>query len=319
MLTDDLYSTALLRPATSSNTLLVVSGYASAAFARRHMEDLQSLRDDVRVRLIVGMPGSRNDHLAFVDLHSRFPGLFEGHYFESYPPVHSKVYGWFDDKVSSVGFAGSANYSQNAFFETQQRNQLSAEDPSAIRDLFDRLLPHCVSMPAAHIALPVGHSQAWSVKDAPPGSVLWEIPDFRVRISFLDRTGNVPERSGLNWGQRAVQTRALGTAQFVPREPNQAYLSLKKDSRKPGFLPSRAIRFSLVTDDGKSFDCVRAQDGDKAIHSTDNNSLLGLYIRDRIGVSAGALVTRAHLDAYGRTDYTIEKLDDETFLLSLRV
>ena len=53
-----------------------------------------------------------------------------------------------------------------------------------------------------------------------------------------------------------------------------------------------AFRFTLITDDTKSFDCVVAQEGRKAIETTDDNSLLGKYIRKRIGVDLGKLVTR---------------------------
>ena len=104
---------------------------------------------------------------------------------------------------------------------------------------------------------------------------------------------------------------------MVRRRANEAYLSLKGESRREGFLPGRAIRFSLITDDGHSFDCVRAQQGEKAIETTDDNSVLGAYLRARIGVPAGAPVSRADLDRYGRTDFTLEKLDPETFLLDL--
>jgi hypothetical protein len=66
-------------------------------------------------------------------------------------------------------------------------------------------------------------------------------------------------------------------------------------------------------------DCVVAQDGRKAIHSTLNNSEIGRYIRTRIGVPLGNPVSLDDLVRYGRTDFTIEKLDEETFFLDLRV
>ena len=84
-------------------------------------------------------------------------------------------------------------------------------------------------------------------------------------------------------------------------------------------MPKRACNFSLITDDGRSFDCVVAQDGRKAIQSTNNNSEIGLYIRNRIGIPSGAKVTVTDLEKYGRTDYTIEKINDETFLLDFLV
>ena len=136
-----------------------------------------------------------------------------------------------------------------------------------------------------------------------PGEIEWIQDGVSVRISFLDRRGNLPPRSGLNWGQRPDQN----------REPNQAYLSIKKDARREGYLPDKSFTFTMLTDDGESFDCVVAQEGRKAIHTTENNSILGKYIRKRIGVSEGDLINVEDLENYGRTDFTLEKIDDENF------
>ena len=320
MLVSDLYQKTLVDPSTESDHLYIVSGYASAIFARRHLQDLLSQSPKTVVNLIVGMSGQRNDHLSFVQLHKEFKGRFNGFYFDGSPQVHCKVYGWFNGKSSVVGFAGSANYSQYGFFENQQRNQMSFENPELIRGLYDELLPQSLYIPDLILDVPQGHHPEVVTGDVQPGQIVWEIPDVRVRISFLDDKGFLPDTSGLNWGQRlAKSTTKDGEIRWTPREKNQTYLSLKKDSRRDGFLPPRAIRFSLVTDDGESFDCVRAQDGDKAIHTTDNNSILGRYLRKRFGVPEGDLVTKDHLLKYGRTDFTIEKLDEETFLLDLSV
>lgn len=84
-------------------------------------------------------------------------------------------------------------------------------------------------------------------------------------------------------------------------------------------MPEIGYTFSLITDDGQAFDCVVAQEGRKAIHSTNDNSEIGKYIRNRIGVPLGSPVTVDDLKKYGRTDYTIEKIDEETFLLDFSI
>jgi len=311
MLTSKLYESVLIDPADQADRLTIVSGYASAAFARRHLSDLRAKEGSPpEVRLIIGMEKRANDHLAFVQLHEESPN-FTAYYLEGRPPVHSKVYAWSGKSSQGSGFAGSANYSQYGFFENEQINQMSHEDPLKILNFFEDLLLRCVPVLEASVTAPVVPILLpTSSEDASPGDVRWEQPDKVVRISFLEqRKGKLPKRSGLNWGQRPELGRA----------PNQAYLSLKKDSKKEGFLPPRAIRFTLITDDGQAFDCVRAQQGDKAIHTTDDNSLLGAYIRDRIGVASGVLVRREDLERYGRTDFTLSKLDDETFMLDLSV
>ena len=307
MITTNLYEHALISPnKNGANELFAVSGYASATFANKHLSE----SEDAVINLIIGMPGKRSDHLGFLRLYDKFQGRFNGYYLKGSPPVHAKAYGWYKKDNPYVGFSGSANYSQPGFFEKTQINQLNNEDPALIKDFYDLLIPRCEQInefefdPEESAVYSISPQLKTSVE---PGSIEWEIPNKRVRISFLDRRGNLPQVSGLNWGQRDN------------REPNQAYLSLKTEARKEGFLPSLAETFTLITDDNFSMDCAVAQQGRKAIHSTFNNSEIGRYIRKRIGLKEGALVSTQDLINYGRTDYTIEKLDEETFLLDLSI
>jgi len=312
MIIDDLYREALLDPIDSgANELFAVSGYASASFANRHLRE--TVASGAKINLIVGMRGNRCDHPGFLKLFRVYPGRFNGFYIDAGPDIHCKAYGWFQDNHPVRGYTGSANYSSKAFVGRSQINQLIVDNPIEIRQLYNNLLPDSIPMQryaggavTRPAALPARHTIAGSV---PPGTIFWEVPDRRVRISFLARDGTMPERSGLNWGQRPEEG----------RDPNQAYLSLRKESRDEGFLPPLAQTFSLITDDNDSIDCVVAQDNRKAIHSTNNNSELGVYARRRLGVPLGDLVTVEHLEAYGRTDFTIEKIDEETFLLDLSI
>jgi hypothetical protein len=310
MIVSELYRDILIKPPKHHgfNELSVVSGYASATFANRHLTEV----DSFKLNLIIGMPSKRNDHLGFLSLYDKFKGRFQGYYLQGSPPIHSKVYAW-QKKNDAIGYSGSANYTQPGFFEREQINQITSDNPNEILDFYKSILSRCVDIRDYDFSdkeldlTPIEFVHvAGSVM---PGGIVWEVPNKRVRISFLDRRGNVPQRSGLNWGQRPE----------VRREPNQAYLSLKGDSRNEGFLPILGDTFTLVTDDNHTMDCVVAQDGRKAIHSTLNNSEIGRYIRTRIGVPLGNPVSLDDLVRYGRTDFTIEKLDEETFFLDLRV
>ena len=324
MLLNSLFDKVLINPVDRGcSELFVVSGYASATFANRHL----SASTEFKMNLIIGMPGRRADHLGFISLYEKYEGRFKGFYLNSYPPVHSKVYAWYNEAGPIEGFSGSANYSQSGFTSTQQINQLTQEDPEEIRIFYDSLLSRSVEIKdfqfdqteydsylkisgqtASHLDSPLQtlHDPVINGRVL-PGQINWELMDERVTISFLDRSGNVPQRSGLNWGQR------------LNREPNQAYLSLKKDSRKDGFLPPIGETFTLVTDDNVAMDCCVAQQGRKAIHSTLDNSEIGRYIRNRIGKPLGELITLNDLEKYGRTDFTIQKVNSETFYFDMSV
>jgi hypothetical protein len=117
-----------------------------------------------------------------------------------------------------------------------------------------------------------------------------------VRISFTTKVRGVervPNRSGLNWGQRPK------------RNPNQAYLPISVEIQKSNFFPDVGIPFTIECDDGQIFNCLRAQQNGKAIETPEDNSLMGAYFRQRLGVNPGDQVAMWHLIDYGRTSVEI--------------
>jgi hypothetical protein len=127
----------------------------------------------------------------------------------------------------------------------------------------------------------------------------------QVKISLLSsRTGEVQNKGGLNWGQRPG------------REPNQAYIQLPPDVYNSDFFPRAPQCFTVVTDDNKIFICRRAEKDEQGqtIHTPQNNSYLGEYFRNRLGLANGAFVTRNDLERYGRTDVIFYKVGDEYYM-----
>ena len=51
--------------------------------------------------------------------------------------------------------------------------------------------------------------------------------------------------------------------------------------------------------------CVRAQQNGKALHSQQNNAILGRYFRKRLGLISGQLIIVQHLYKYGRLSVDI--------------
>jgi hypothetical protein len=148
-----------------------------------------------------------------------------------------------------------------------------------------------------------------TIKEEPPDqydfSKLTELE--KVRISLLDKSGNLPPISGLNWGQRPG------------REPNQAYIRVPSTIYNTSFFPPIATHFTVLTDDNKVLICTTAQANGKAIETPHNNSLIGEYFRRRLNLPSGSLVTKEDLIKYGRADIVFFKLDDETYYLDFSV
>ena len=134
------------------------------------------------------------------------------------------------------------------------------------------------------------------------GSSIWMIENLIARVSLLDRRGGLGKVSGLNWGQREN------------RNKNEAYLPLRGDVRQEGFLPPLREHFVLISTDGLRFICSVQQAGRKALVCSDN-SALGIWIRTKLRLADGSLVTVKHLEHYGRTDFTLAKIRDDIFVV----
>jgi len=134
-----------------------------------------------------------------------------------------------------------------------------------------------------------------------------DIETKTIRLSLLDKkTKETHRRSGLNWGQREG------------RDKNQAYIPIPANILRDGFFPPLKKPFMVLTDDGHELMFVVAQESGKALHTKENNALLGEYIRKRIDLESGEFVERKHLEKYGCTDISFAKLDEDTYLLDFR-
>jgi len=258
---------------------------------------------------------SKTNHRGFQSLvENDLSGVFNCSYLINRPPVHSKVYTWVKNDVPVMAFSGSANYSQQAFIGNSQREVVTKCDPITALDYYKSLIDesiYCNHQDAEEVITLYNDNRAVnSTKD----SVEEETAEYDATtglehelISLINRSGEISQRSGLNWGQRDN------------REPNQAYIPLKVNVYSTDFFPPVAQHFTIHTDDGKILICTRAQENGKAIHTPQNNSLIGEYFRFRLGVANGSLVTMGDLTDYGRTDIDFYKIDEENYYMDFSV
>ncbi len=323
MLSEELYENVLLKPAVhGANHLYIVSGYATAAMAFHHMHQLNEEGYDIKLNLVVGMCPkdgiSISNHSGFKKLvEDDFSGKFECSYVMIPPAVHSKAYVWTRNKIPVFGFAGSANYTQNAF-RLKQREVMTACDADTAYSYYQQLINdtiYCTHNEAENFILLYNDNYSKKKQQIVEQEKLEEkIPDHivglpSVTVSLLAQDGSLPQRSGLNWGQRPD----------YKREPNQAYIKLPSTIYHTDFFPTNTIQFTVLTDDGKTIICTRAQQNGKAIHTPQNNSLIGEYFRNRLGLPFGSLVTKDDLLNYGRSDITFYKIDNETYYLDFSI
>lgn len=303
-----------------ADKLKIVSGYATHTMASWHITEIMSrIQTIVEIDLIVGM--CPLDGIS-VSVHDGFKALVAEHgvgaqtlfmcqYVTEGLPVHSKLYLWEREGRPFLAYTGSANYTQPAFFG--RRDEILKDcNPNDALVYFNSIEPRTVYCNHAEIEDKVVVTQAHPVlraEEAPLVS-LRGAGVTQITLSLLKRDGDVGFGSGINWGHRRDGTR---------RELNQAYIPLPSGIARSGFFPLERRHFSVLTDDNRQLILRVEQQNDKAITTPQNNSLLGEYIRGRIGVANGAFISRQDLLDYGRTDVTFYKLDDEQYVMDFSV
>ncbi|MGR3320181.1 MAG: restriction endonuclease PLD domain-containing protein [Candidatus Anammoxibacter sp.] len=325
MLTDNLYKKILIDPFKKDSNLdrlLIVSGYATSAMGFHYLNELKEINKDINVELIVGMTSrdglSLSNHNGFKKLvNEDFSENFKCSYIKNSPPVHSKLYVWCKNNIPKLAFTGSANYTQTALRMQTQKEVMTECDHRMGYEYIKDIIPKTIycQHPEAEqeIIIFKDNRYFYSRKEAERHKVeSGNVSDYfgltNVTVSFLDSKGKLPQSSGLNWGHRKNPTKNK-------RELNQAYIRLTSDIYKTDFFPPNKIQFTLLTDDGKTLICTRAQENGKAIETPQNNSLLGEYFRNRLNLPNGALVLKEHLERYGRIDVAFYKIDDETYYM----
>lgn len=313
-----LYDDCLLDAARNdADRLLVVSGYASPAFASTHMRELvkyAGVRPNFSLQLLVGMASRHGilhrDHQLYQRLTQYNDLQFEARYnIDPNRPVHAKVYVWLKNGSPVDAWTGSANYTANGFGRSNRplEEVLTRVDHDSAYDytlnLFEQGLD--VNDPAIgsnsifvnhHPRTAPTHLKALPNSTSPSAPS----PTDRVVLSLLDEQTQETHNAGggINWGQP--------TPGRTRPSLDEAYLHVPAKIQRREFFPPRGTHFPIETDDGELMIFARLSGTHgKQITTPHNNAELGLYLRRRLGLRPGAFVLRKHLDHYGRTDVTL--------------
>ena len=312
---DNLVQNILLNPFNEgADCLKVVSGYARPSMVSWHIDKIETHFDrPINIQLIIGMCVSEGLEIS---AHEGFKSLvsnefekkskFTCQYVYQGNPVHSKLYLWEKNGVPFKAFMGSANYTQTAF--SKARREILCEcDKNIAKQYYDSIEQNTICCNHAEIEEYIKLIQTLKVNYSDTHISMQDTDFSNISLSLLSRNGEVGEKSGLNWGQRPG------------REPNQAYIHVPAEIVRSEFFPTEKQHFSVLTDDKKQLILRLEQANNKAITTPLNNSLLGEYFRNRIGVANGAPVFKQDLEQYGRTNVIFYKLDEEQYFMDFHV
>lgn len=326
--TDNLEKTVLYEPAKTCNRLQIISGFTDCERISTHIIELVdgykegTYQKCEQIDLILGMYRSVSERkhqllqrLLAYTLSGRDLPKFNLYYISQHREVHSKVYTWFQDDLPIKSYVGSANYSIEAF--RRRRECMTDGDPIQTADYFNTLITDTVNcLDAKNIKF----SKIKTTEDdgSDPDNTDYDYylkltPIATCSISLLTSQGDIGYGSSINWGIRQNGTK---------RNPNQAYIPYNKKDKVPGFFPDRINPddkncpiFRVITKNGGTFHMRMAQAGNKALHSAENNSILGEWLRKEMNLPSGCFVTKQMLLNYGKTAVTFRKYEDGTYLL----
>lgn len=298
--------------------LVILSGYVGPTPIRK----LESL--PIKSTVIYGMYGcdgiQQRLHSSLLEEDKRLSNV---DILYSTIPVHSKCYIWKNKGEVVHALVGSANFSTNGlttpFKEVLAETTYDTFDPinqylemvmgRTIR-CEDAVVKNNKSKPARQVA--VAEDQAF---DKDVCSMPLYILDHGIKI--------VPPQSGINWGIAKLSGSHVNI--------NDAYIKISSEmlERYPQMFPKKQecptqqdamVRsghrhndnIEILWDDGttmtgllegsvpKTFDGIRSL-YPKQVSTTPRKSLLGKYLRKRIGVEEGVPITMDDLKKYGRT------------------
>jgi hypothetical protein len=319
--TENLYDHVLSKPIEEDglNSLSIITGYSSPGMVQQHFNKINNPAFRINVIIGMGTAGLIN-HNYYKNIMENYQDRFSCYYYnEKKSSVHSKLYIWSnDDKYCA--FAGSANYSNQAFFNSNRHEFMFQLDKDGCRQAisyYERIKNLSVICKDREIDQII-NSQEGQLDGSPEEDIQLldgtavELETYnglrRVRLSLLMRNGQSHKPgNGLNWNVDRPDRKDKNAA-FIPT----------RDAKKWKFFPPWKEKYFIIQDyhdkDNTFFGQVEGTDG-KNLSSAEDKQILGEWFRNKLGLKFGDTITKRHLLDYGKTYVDFHKVDDDTFLI----
>lgn len=335
----------VLDPKIDATQLNIITGYVGPSL----VDKLQNL--PYESNLYIGMYGTHIDPILHKQL-QKFNINDRVNIFYTNEPIHSKCYIWSLDDEIVKGLVGSANFSTNGLYTDNKEvlNDIASCDFSDAKKYLEMVAINSRNISTIGIedldtndftvsedtiVYNSGKTTSLSFLSTKNGSN----PNI---IGIVSSVGEVHPSAGLNWG----------FSNALPK-PNDAYIPILKNTilSFPDLFPpkgSQNMPIDVVWDDGVHMQMLLEGSQyigklvyPKQISSFDNNSILGTYLRERIGRKLGInlilpdiskrefineamnhidkFITIEMLNLYGRTSISIKKIQDSTYFLDFSV
>ena len=328
----DLESKVLNIPASLEfDNFVILSGYIGVEPIRK----LANLPSEVHITIIYGMYGNDNIsaplHNALLELQNTLPNI---EILYSTIPVHSKVYFWREGEKIANALVGSANFSVSGL-RNDYKEILTDMEVSSFSDFktyYEYVRERCIPCTDTNI-------KPKKISKAPKFSVQHQplLTQGVCRASLLDQKGIVAKKSGLNWGfskghvsegDAYIRISMEYIRSFPKMFPPKKYIRGIQNDNSTGRKNRENDEVELIWDDGTIMvgllegQHLNKQDGmiyPKQLSTSPKKSILGMYLRKRLGVRMDHVITKSDLKRYGRTHIDISLIADGIYYMDFSV
>lgn len=318
------------RNTASSNNIVIVSGY----IGYQTIKMLADCCNDVHITIIYGMYGNDSIslplHNALKEIQCQYPNV---EILYSTIPVHSKIYTWNCDDSIKRALIGSANFSVSGMMNDYKEILSDVE-----KDVFGNLQNYCNYVLSKAINCTDVNVKVKEVCKASRRSKFAQplLSKNVCRATLLDIHGKVSSKSGLNWGlskghvsdgDAYIRITSKYIEQFPTLFPPKKYVEVE-NQQSSGRAHRENDEVELIWDDGEKMlgllegQQTRKINGlvyPKQLSSSPSKSILGKYLRKRLGVDINHTITKADLLRYGRTSIDISLIGDGIYYLDFSV
>lgn len=315
---------------TSSNNIVIVSGYVGYQTIKMLCEQCC----DVRITVVYGMYGSECIslplHQALMEVQRQYSNIT---ILYSTIPVHSKIYMWNYDAKIEKALVGSANFSisgmMNDYKEVLSDVELDTYD--ILKEYCDYVLSKAISCNNVEVKFKKVFKASGHSKLVQP-----LLAKNVCRATLLDRNGQVSKKSGLNWGlskghvsegDAYIRITSNYIKLFPSLFPPKKYVGVDNPLSK-GKKNRENDEVELIWDDGeKMIGLLEGQQTKtvnglvypKQLSTSPSKSILGKYLRKRLGVDLNHTITKSDLLRYGRTSIDISLIGEGIYYLDFSV
>lgn len=248
-------------------------------------------------------------------------------------PVHSKCYVWIDHGQIVYALIGSANFSFNGL-NVPFKEILSEVTPDSFQFLCDylkQIIQNSISCSSGIPKINFKNHQITQNNSLIQVNQLSISNSTSCQMTLIDpKTGDVQPASGLNWGQGNGNVRLNDSCIPIRTEHIRNFPVMfppKQSTKTPkGQIKHTPDPIELVWDDGIIMTALLegSQPVDniqypKQIGSLPHKDVLGIYLRNRLGIPLDSPIIKADLDRYGRDNIDVTLLQERVYYLDFSI